>query len=83
MTRIGAALVVVFVAMLASSSPVPPAEAWPQFGGPGRNFRVETSNLGPWDGDGPKTVWERELGEGYSGIVASGGILYTMYRPLA
>ncbi len=83
MTRIGAALVLVFVAMLASSSPVPPAEAWPQFGGPGRNFRVETSNLGPWDGDGPKTVWERELGEGYSGIVASGGILYTMYRPLA
>ena len=83
MTRIGAVLILVFVAVLASPSPFTAAEGWPQFGGAERNFRVETSSVGVWDGDGPKTLWERELGEGYSGIVASGGVLYTMYRPLA
>lgn len=83
MTRVGAALVFAFVAVLASPAPFPEAEGWLQFGGPGRNFRVETSELSPWGDSGPRTLWERELGEGYSGIVASGGILYTMYRPLA
>ena len=83
MTRIGAALVLVLVAMLASPSPFPAADAWPQFGGPGRDFHVETSGVAAWGSDGRTTLWERELGEGYSGIVASGGTLYTMYRPLA
>ena len=83
MTRVGAAIAFVFVAVLASSSPIPPAETWPQFGGAGRDFRVQTSGFEPWGDSGPRTLWERELGEGYSGIVASGDVLYTMYRPLA
>ncbi len=54
---------------------------WPQFGGPHRNFMVETSGLASsWPAAGPKKLWSRALGEGYSGIAVEGDSLYTMYR---
>jgi outer membrane protein assembly factor BamB len=59
-----------------------PAHAdWPQWGGPDRNFTVETRRLADsWPEDGPKTLWSRRLGAGYSGIVSDGDVIYTMYR---
>jgi outer membrane protein assembly factor BamB len=33
-----------------------------------------------WPSDGPKKLWQRELGEGYSAIAVRGDTLYTMYR---
>ena len=64
-------------------SPAPPDASWTQWGGPRRNFTVETSGLASsWPASGPKKIWERALGEGHSSIVAEGGRLYTMYRPL-
>jgi outer membrane protein assembly factor BamB len=60
-----------------------PDTAWLQWGGPRRNFTVETSGLASkWPASGPKKLWERALGEGHSAIVVEGGRLYTMYRPL-
>ncbi|UCE60526.1 MAG: PQQ-like beta-propeller repeat protein [Phycisphaerales bacterium] len=61
---------------------VRPVEAqWTQWGGPNRNFMVETSGLAnEWPDDGPAKLWSRELGEGYSAIIVDDGILYTMYR---
>jgi outer membrane protein assembly factor BamB len=56
---------------------------WPQFGGPTRDFQVDTSSLAPWGTEGPRRIWERDLGDGYSGITAAGGVLYTMYTPSA
>lgn len=58
------------------------AEAqWPQWGGPDRNFMVETSGLADsWPNDGPRRLWNRELGDGYSSIAYDNGVLYTMYR---
>lgn len=54
---------------------------WPQWGGQDRNFVVETSGLADsWPEDGPKRLWHRKLGSGYSAIVADDGVLYTMYR---
>ncbi|MEK6675874.1 MAG: PQQ-binding-like beta-propeller repeat protein [Planctomycetota bacterium] len=54
---------------------------WPQWGGPNRNFSVEASGLADkWPEGGPKKLWERELGDGYSTIVVQDGTLYTMYR---
>ncbi|MHC4698046.1 MAG: PQQ-binding-like beta-propeller repeat protein [Planctomycetota bacterium] len=54
---------------------------WPQWGGPKRNFTVETTGLADkWPEDGPKKIWYRELGDGYSSILFSDGVLYTMYR---
>jgi len=55
--------------------------AWPQFGGPLRNFTSPSTGLASsWPTEGPRKVWSRSLGEGYSGITVDGGKLYTMYR---
>ena len=57
------------------------AGEWPQFGGSTRDFRVATNESPkPWSNDGPKILWQRPLGVGYSGIVCDGDRLYTMYR---
>src|SRR5260370_42196279 len=59
------------------------AAAWPQWGGPHRNFMSDSKGLASkWPASGPKTRWTRALGEGHSSIVAEGTRLYTMYRPL-
>lgn len=62
------------------ASPSPSAD-WSQWGGPHRNFKSDVKGLPPaWPESGPRRLWSRELGEGYSAIVAAGGKLYTMYR---
>jgi outer membrane protein assembly factor BamB len=54
---------------------------WPQFGGPNRNFMVDVKGLASsWPADGPKKLWSRPLGEGYSTIAVDNSTLYTMYR---
>jgi outer membrane protein assembly factor BamB len=59
----------------------PPAPSdWPQFGGPARNFVVTATVSNAFPETGPKVVWKRELGEGYSGITVVGGMAYTMYK---
>lgn len=57
--------------------------AWPQWGGPTRNFMSDSKGLASkWPASGPKKLWTRALGEGHSAITVDGGRLYTMYRPL-
>ena len=59
-------------------------EEWTQWGGARRNFTTNSTGLaGTWPAGGPKQLWSRDLGEGYSGIVTEGGRLYTMYRAKA
>ena len=53
---------------------------WAQFGGPHRNFIVDAPVPGPWSDKGPREIWSRPLGEGYSSISVYDGTLYTMYR---
>ena len=54
---------------------------WPQFAGPHRNFTSDAKGLAnTWPSSGPKKLWSRDLGEGYSGISIDGPVLYTMYR---
>jgi outer membrane protein assembly factor BamB len=54
---------------------------WPQFGGPNRNFQVDAPPLASaWPAEGPKKLWTRELGAGFSGIAVSDGRLFTMYN---
>lgn len=58
------------------------AAQWTQWGGPNQDFKANSKGLAAqWGEDGPKRVWERDLGEGYSAILVDGGRLYTMYRP--
>lgn len=65
------------IAMLASAGAID----WHQWGGPNRDFRVDSAGIAAsWPASGPKKLWSRALGEGYSSIVAVGEELYTMYR---
>src|SRR5882672_10907922 len=57
------------------------AADWLQWGGPERNFRLAPTVKPPgWPASGPKQLWTRDLGDGYSSILVSGNVLYTMYR---
>ena len=54
---------------------------WRQFGGPTRDFHVESSPLSTtWPASGPMEIWRRPLGEGYSSVLVDGETLVTMYR---
>ncbi|MFN0135567.1 MAG: PQQ-binding-like beta-propeller repeat protein [Phycisphaerae bacterium] len=54
---------------------------WPQWGGPSRDFQAaDTKIADKWPETGPKVIWKRELGPGYSSIIVGDGVLYTMYR---
>ena len=59
----------------------PPAGiAWTQWGGPHRNFQTEATGLkDQWPASGPKVIWKRPLGEGYSSPAVENNILYTLY----
>jgi outer membrane protein assembly factor BamB len=60
---------------------VVPAQDWSQWGGPNRNFRLTTPlKSSGWPVGGPKQLWRRDLGDGYSSMVVSGATLYTAYR---
>ena len=53
---------------------------WPQWLGPNRTgISSETGLLTTWATDGPTVVWEKELGEGFSGISVVDGRVYTMF----
>jgi outer membrane protein assembly factor BamB len=57
---------------------------WTQFGGPTRDFMVESTGLADsWPASGPRRLWSRTLGDGHSSILVDGGRLFTMYRPLS
>ena len=57
------------------------AENWHQWGGPQRNFHVTSAQIArTWPAGGPRQLWRRPLGEGYSSILVDGSTLVTMYR---
>jgi len=57
------------------------AGSWTQWGGDNQDFKAGSTGLADsWPEGGPKKLWSRELGEGYSAILVEGGSLYTMYR---
>lgn len=80
-TRSAALLLFVFLAAgtVGDAQTVP--SGWPQWGGPGRDFRSESARITEtWPATGPMELWRRSLGEGYSSIVVDDGIVVTMYR---
>lgn len=72
----------VLLVALAIGGPAVVAQAqWTQWGGPNGEFRSDGKGLAPtWPETGPKQIWKRELGEGYSAVLVEGDRLYTMYR---
>jgi outer membrane protein assembly factor BamB len=76
--RIAASL---FLAGLTVSAQTALAEDWLLWGGKDRNFVVNSSGLADsWPATGPKKLWSRPLGDGYSAIAEEGGVLYTAFR---
>ncbi len=64
-----------------SAQPRPNHSGWSQWGGPTRNFHVDSEPIASvWPEDGPSELWRRPLGEGYSSIVVANEMLVTMYR---
>lgn len=54
---------------------------WPGWGGKNRDFVSDSKDLAvSWPEGGPKKLWSRPLGAGYSSISAVGDQLFTMYR---
>jgi len=52
-----------------------------QWGVPAGDFKVHAKGLADsWPDGGPKQLWKRTLGDGYSSILHKDGRLYTMYR---
>ncbi len=68
-------------AVMALGGATDAALEWPQWGGPNRNFQSPVKGLAAsWPAGGPRQLWRRNLGEGYSAISVADGKLYTMYR---
>ena len=64
----------------ASTRPTAAPPQWTQWGGPHRNFQTEAAGLkDTWPAAGPRVMWKRPLGEGYSAPVVENGVIYTMY----
>jgi outer membrane protein assembly factor BamB len=65
---------------LPAAAPKPATVSWTQWGGPHRNFQTEASGLkDTWPASGPRVIWKRALGDGYSSTIVENGVLYTMY----
>jgi outer membrane protein assembly factor BamB len=57
------------------------AADWPQFLGPARNgVSTETGLAATWPKKGPAVVWDRDVGEGFSGPVAVGDRVVLFHR---
>jgi outer membrane protein assembly factor BamB len=86
MTTVRIILSILMVATLAGPGQTVSGQVrtdWTEWGGPNRNFMPDVGGLASsWPGGGPTRRWTRALGEGHSAILAEGGRLYTMYRPL-
>jgi outer membrane protein assembly factor BamB len=70
-----------FLALALTLLAAGPAAAldWPQFRGVNRDgVSAETGLLRSWPAEGPRVVWRRPIGEGYSGVSVAGDRVYTM-----
>jgi outer membrane protein assembly factor BamB len=57
------------------------AADWPQFLGPARDGTCADSELAPaWPKDGPAVLWQRKVGEGFSGPVVAQGKLILFHQ---
>ncbi len=74
--------ILVLLALVAALLPRPAvAEDFLQWGGPNGDFTVAAGSLAEaWPAEGPRRLWKRPLGQGYSSILYRGGHLFTMYR---
>lgn len=56
------------------------AADWPQILGPDRNGTARDERVNTAWGDGPAVVWERAVGEGFSGVAVAQGVAVLFHR---
>jgi len=57
------------------------SEDWLLWGGENRDFLANAAGLADsWPASGPKRLWSRPLGDGYSAIAEENGVLFTAFR---
>ncbi|MEZ5404162.1 MAG: PQQ-binding-like beta-propeller repeat protein [Bryobacteraceae bacterium] len=71
-----------FAPIALAQAAAPPLPHWRQWGGPNRNFQLPGSApiKSKWSAAGPKLLWRRRLGEGYSSPSVDSSVLYCMYQ---
>jgi outer membrane protein assembly factor BamB len=73
-------LIALAAAALAGAAHAAPAE-WPQILGPERNGVYRGPALAEtWPSDGPKVLWRKSIGQGFSGPVVAAGRLFLFHR---
>ena len=78
--RLAGALLLAVALLAPASSERQHAEQWPQWGGPSRDFVSRARIATSWPEAGPRQMWRRPLGDGFSSIVSDGAMAFTMYR---
>lgn len=54
---------------------------WPQILGPNRNgLALDEQLADSWPTEGPRTLWQREVGQGFAGVAVSGDRLVLFHR---
>lgn len=53
---------------------------WARFGGPSGDFQLPAGEIQQWPEKGPRLLWKKALGDGYSGIAVADGGAFTMHR---
>ena len=72
------AVITILLSLLAGKSH---AADWPQFLGPTRNgISTETNLSSPWPTEGPPVVWQKKIGEGFSGPVVAANRVILFHR---
>lgn len=67
-------------AILLASRSVPAGD-WPQILGPTRNGIAQDESIADsWPASGPRLVWEKEVGDGFSGVSVSDGTAVLFHR---
>lgn len=79
---VGWGLAAAMVTALVSKDEVAGLPNWLQWGGPSGNFMIVESPalVDGWGEEGPKVLWKREIGDGYSSIMVKDGELFTSFR---
>lgn len=74
------AVCLIFLFLQSAFSPAPDPDDWPQWRGPNRDGKSnETGLLKTWPTNGPRVIWKKAIGDGYSSITVVGNRLYTAY----
>ncbi|MGD0897882.1 MAG: PQQ-binding-like beta-propeller repeat protein [Thermoguttaceae bacterium] len=67
-----------------TEGPAPADPGWPHLRGPYYNAESPNTELtDSWPAEGPPVLWTREVGRGYSGVIAVGNRVYTQGQTLA